>query len=679
MSVKKYNDNRQANESVSKFKLISAYGGPGSIMHTEYGSIMVSCIEEWGFIKKIEGFIEESSDHPEIPEEEYIKRKSDRAGLEISSDQRLLKELKEIKKIGRLRYLALVPDLNLDPIFNNMKSEKTEEAISSVFFPKGFLDFQNNYNPYHVWYSKWLSDGNSSGTKSDFFPPKTRLGNNVSLLKQDNVSLICKHGHISDFPWSKFLRWRAENKNNRAVNVEIDLFNTPNCCGTEANDTSEIRITSNSANSSGFDGKRLKCENCGAQASLEGLMSVKIKCPGHKPWEVGTGSSKDYFGNTQVRRQLPKSEKCDCNSAMRVALTTGNNLYYSSILSSIFLPNQLFQSPLELEISSLITEKDKAVKEERYSDAQEINNRIKELGVQAVADDKVIISPFEKEERYRYQEFNVLLNYEKEQINVDKDFLVDVVTDNLKSDIRKYFKRIVRVDNMKITSAQLGFSRVNPVDADANDVKPQNIFRNSPENVLVYPVVENFGEGIFFGLDYDVIEKHLPQLQKYQRMLQKPQIPFASGAVNTAKRGYWQLYLVHTLSHLLMRELEFTCGYPTASLSERIYVSNSPETKMYGFLIYTSGGAEGSMGGLIAQTRESNLNRLIKSALKRATICNSDPLCWESDGQGLFELNLASCFSCGLVSETSCEHRNLFLDRRILVDDEFGLFKDIVK
>ena len=99
---------------------------------------------------------------------------------------------------------------------------------------------------------------------------------------------------------------------------------------------------------------------------------------------------------------------------------------------------------------------------------------------------------------------------------------------------------------------------------------------------------------------------------------------------------------------------------------------------MYGCLIYTAEGAEGSMGGLIAQTRPTNLNNLIKSAIRRATICNSDPLCWESEGQGLFDLNFASCFSCSLVSETSCEHRNLYLDRTILVDSEDGFFKDIV-
>ncbi|MNL82359.1 hypothetical protein D3C87_2097260 [compost metagenome] len=68
---------------------------------------------------------------------------------------------------------------------------------------------------------------------------------------------------------------------------------------------------------------------------------------------------------------------------------------------------------------------------------------------------------------------------------------------------------------------------------------------------------------------------------------------------------------------------------------------------------------------------------LIKKAMERALDCSSDPLCWESEGQGLFNLNLSACFSCALVAETACEERNLALDRRILVDLEFGYFKDV--
>lgn len=134
--------------------------------------------------------------------------------------------------------------------------------------------------------------------------------------------------------------------------------------------------------------------------------------------------------------------------------------------------------------------------------------------------------------------------------------------------------------------------------------------------------------------------------------------------------GRAKFYLLHTFSHLIMKELEFSCGYPTASLSERLYYSD----EMCGVLIYTADGAEGSMGGLVWQGQTDRIERIILSALERAQDCSSDPLCWENnDG-----LNKAACFSCAMVSETSCEKFNMGLDRRALVDPEFGYFKEFV-
>ena len=134
--------------------------------------------------------------------------------------------------------------------------------------------------------------------------------------------------------------------------------------------------------------------------------------------------------------------------------------------------------------------------------------------------------------------------------------------------------------------------------------------------------------------------------------------------------GRAKFYLLHTFSHLIMKELEFSCGYPTASLSERLYYSD----EMCGVLIYTADGAEGSMGGLVWQGQPELIEKIIISALQRASDCSADPRCCEnSDG-----LNKAACFSCAMVSETSCEQGNMGLDRRALVDPEFGYFKEFI-
>ena len=93
MARKEINHNNKANESLSKYKLLSAYGGPGSIMHTQYGSIIISCIDEWGFIKKVNQ-IHKASESKAASQsaEDYVKKQaklSNNGNIDISNDTRL--------------------------------------------------------------------------------------------------------------------------------------------------------------------------------------------------------------------------------------------------------------------------------------------------------------------------------------------------------------------------------------------------------------------------------------------------------------------------------------------------------------------------------------------------------------------------------------------------------------
>jgi hypothetical protein len=701
MAVKQYFENNQANESISKFKLLSAYGGPGSIIHTSYGSIIVSSIEEWGFLKRILDIQKEAVDTGKKDKEikGYVieQAKLERNGcIGLSNDSRLLNSLKERKKLSELKYLVLIPDIEVQGFSNKIKSDGNILAINSSFMPKVFADGSHHYKTYKVWYDDWLKADRKEGEQefdcaSRFFPPKykTIKGYDGNLI-QDNIVLICEHGHISDFPWSNFLRWRTDYPFDINSDKSIDLFNYQLCCGTLVNPEAKIKITSSTANASGFDGKWLKCENCGRQTSLKGLMSVKIKCPGHKPWEANTSSNgelKYHSGNSSSRNQLPPSERCASPKPMKVALTTGNNLYYTRILSSIYMPDELFLGDALLKKKELEKAKELAKDEDRFEDAIRINEEIKAIEKDIENQNNTVKSELQKDIIYRFEEFRALTKKSQNEINKDEKHLkVKDVTQNIDGTaLSKYFSRILRIDNMKITSAQLDFSRVVPVDSDADGIIAKNIFRSNPDNVIVYPVVENYGEGIFFAFNEELInlfsknDNAIASINEKLSNLNSNSDAFSEGAIKYGLENNWQLYLVHSFAHLIMRELEFKCGYPTASLSERIYISNDLNYRMYGCMIYTAEGAEGSMGGVIAQTRPDNLIKLITNALERARICNSDPLCWESDGQGLFELNFASCFSCSLVSETSCEHRNIYLDRRILVDEENGFFKEILK
>ena len=120
--------------------------------------------------------------------------------------------------------------------------------------------------------------------------------------------------------------------------------------------------------------------------------------------------------------------------------------------------------------------------------------------------------------------------------------------------------------------------------------------------------------------------------------------------------------LLHTISHLLIRELESVAGYPAASLKERIY--HSKDNKMAGILIYTAvPDIAGTLGGIIENAQPREFLKLLSGSFKHAQWCSHDPVCTEHQGQGPSWLNRAACHACALLPETSCEFGNVFLDR----------------
>ena len=144
-----------------------------------------------------------------------------------------------------------------------------------------------------------------------------------------------------------------------------------------------------------------------------------------------------------------------------------------------------------------------------------------------------------------------------------------------------------------------------------------------------------------------------------------------------------ELVALHTLAHVVINELVYACGYGSASLRERLYVSTESGREMLGVLIYTAAGdSDGTMGGLARMALPMNLGPVLTDALQRATWCSTDPVCMElgEAGQGPGSCNLAACHACALLPETSCEEFNQFLDRGLLVgthsSPSLGLFPE---
>ncbi|MDR3488421.1 MAG: DUF1998 domain-containing protein [Bradyrhizobium sp.] len=241
-------------------------------------------------------------------------------------------------------------------------------------------------------------------------------------------------------------------------------------------------------------------------------------------------------------------------------------------------------------------------------------------------------------------------------------------------------RNIVAVHRLREVSCLYGFTRFEAAptaaDGDIEDIHISVTGAPISRDADWLPAIEQFGEGIFIHFDDKAIQRWL-QLEQTARRNQKLlhgynqwQKKFSGKAPAYPGTPY---VLLHSISHALMTEIALDCGYPASSLKERVYALSNSRTDVNvdrcGILIYTaSAGAQGTLGGLVATA--PRIATILSNALERLRICSNDPICADhepDEKSGDRATHGAACHSCLLIAETSCESRNLFLDRNLLV------------
>lgn len=185
------------------------------------------------------------------------------------------------------------------------------------------------------------------------------------------------------------------------------------------------------------------------------------------------------------------------------------------------------------------------------------------------------------------------------------------------------------------------------------------------------PALELYGEGIFFNFHEAVIGpwEKLPAVkklaEKFQQRYAVTGLQFDPDITPSAR-----FLFLHTLAHLLIRQLETEAGYPAASLKERIYCSNGNRA-MSGILVYVAvPDIAGSLGGLTELADPKRFLRVLADVFSHGEWCSLDPVCSEHEGQGPHLLNRAACHACALIPEPSCAYGNTLLDRTFIRGDE---------
>jgi hypothetical protein len=491
---------------------------------------------------------------------------------------------------------------------------------------------------------------------------------------------VCSAGHLCEFPWKEWIG---------CVCTSDSGLRLTDRGGSEL---SSIRIECLTCpdGSPGRKGKTLARttmkpdEEAGERSSFQ---KAGISCPGDRPW-LGEGAN-----------EL-------CNKPLIGALINQTNIYFPKTISAILLPdlqqkdnavtdvrNEIEQDPGTCGIAKTLWNmnnksgavalvqdslRNRGLSREQAQVEAALENLLApssafiSSGAQPTTPESDVLA-------FRRAEFNVI----REELN-DSDRIPNlrVIRTDIPPYLVSWLSKVNLVERLRETRVFYGFDRM---DASSQPLAgmPQSamaqLFRTPPVQPQDrwLPAIEAFGEGIYLELnehritDWQQLNREWLESRIGDQFVNRLNDVFQTlPPLSSVNRSWASRYLlVHTLAHILINQFVFECGYSTASLRERLYISADSTAPMAGILIYTAAGdSEGTLGGLVRLGRPERLGDVVRRALSRASWCSADPVCSENlGGQGSRLANLAACHACTLLPETSCETVNQGLDRAMLV------------
>jgi hypothetical protein len=495
----------------------------------------------------------------------------------------------------------------------------------------------------------------------DLHPPSRQehRGEDNKRRKVSPIRFVCgcEKGHLQDIEWRRSLH-----SDGQTCRKQMWLE--------ESSTSADPRDT------------RVVCD-CGAALSLEELFQPQRlgTCFGERPW-IG---DRDPNG-------------CDAPKGLRLLIRSATNTYFPQVARVISLP--LGEDELAKRLAALWSVLSRCASAEQVAMARLFNPQV-HANLEGYSDLDVFsrISSMaegseggDAAEDPRFAEFalfssgRALIGDSSPNALLHAETLPRDTWDPSHDPMLAGIATLVAVHRLREVTCIYGFTRFEPSPLASDELEDVGLaVSGAPlaKNPDWLPSIDQYGEGIFLQFCPDALTAWLARDAVRQRVRQLQEGVDAWAAARRAhgmqvsangvkERERPDYVMAHGLAHALMSEVAIDCGYPASALKERVYSlpRAAGEPVRCGIMIYTaSAGNQGTLGGLVDVTRR--FARVLASALDRLRLCSGDPVCADHEPAAATDdraLHGAACHGCLLVAETSCEARNLFLDRALLVD-----------
>ena len=451
----------------------------------------------------------------------------------------------------------------------------------------------------------------------------------------------CLRGHVSDIDWQVFVHGKDDDCRR---NLWLDEKGT-------TGDLTDVIV-------------RCECGKSKALSAATKMADVPLGyCNGPRPWLGNFGREK--CGGADDKRQIN-----------RLLVRSASNAYFAQTLSVISIPEpggKLREAVDEVWVDFL----------QYCESAADVANERKKAKVSAAIEgfaDADVWAEIQRRKEGSTQADKGIRQAELETLMQSPDQVGEDQPDGWfyarttpvpggEPTLTASISRVVKVHRLREVIAQIGFTRFEAAVSDVNGELALDVERAALSlNQSWFPAVENRGEGVFIGIKPAAIDAWLSRAPVKAR---GEQLRAGFDAWLKAHEGVSAKFpglpyvMLHTLSHLLITAVALDCGYASSSIRERIYVGESG----YGILLYTaSPDAEGTLGGLVESA--DRIDRYLRQAVDLGMLCANDPVCAQHQADNRQEDRLllgAACHGCVLLAESSCERRNDFLDRALVV------------